>query len=179
MNSTFTQRRDHMITSAHLIGTADGRRVDLQGLGARYVISAEQTGGALAVLEHDLAPRALGPPMHPHEREDEISHITAGRLGVQIGDEVLEAGPGDTVVKPRGIAHAFWNPGEEPVRFVELITPPGFEGYFAELEPILSVPGPPDFAALGAVMPRYRLTMDMESMPRLVAEHRLEAPPTA
>src|SRR3954451_3933723 len=179
MNSTFTQRRDHMITSAHLIGTADGRRVDLQGLGARYVISAEQTGGALAVLEHDLAPRALGAPMHTHEREDEISHIPAGRLGVHIGDRVLEAGPGDTVVKPRGIAHAFWNPGDEPVRFLEVITPAGFEGYFAELEPILGVPGPPDVAALGAVVARYALAMDMDSVPRLIAEHGLAAPPTA
>jgi hypothetical protein len=52
------------------------------------------------------------------------------------------------VVKPRGIAHAFWNPGTEPVRFLELITPAGFEEYFAELEPILGAPGPPDVPAL-------------------------------
>jgi hypothetical protein len=52
------------------------------------------------------------------------------------------------VVKPRGIAHAFWNPGTEPVRFLELITPAGFEEYFAELEPILGAAGPPDVPAL-------------------------------
>jgi quercetin dioxygenase-like cupin family protein len=166
-----------MIAITHLVGSADGRQVRFQGFGTRYVVGAEQTGGAFAIVEHDLAPRALGAPMHTHEREDEISHVTAGRLGVQIGEETIEAGPGDTVVKPRGIAHAFWNPGDEPVRFLELITPAGFEGYFAELEPILGVPGPPDFAALGAVMARYALTMDMDSMPRLIAEHGLDAPP--
>ena len=112
--------------------------------------------------------------MHTHEREDEISHVTAGRLGVQICDEGLVAAPGDTVVKPRGIAHAFWNPGDEPVRFLELITPPGFESCFADLEPILDVQGPPDLAALGAVMARYGLSMDMDSMPRLIAEHGLD-----
>jgi quercetin dioxygenase-like cupin family protein len=179
MNTTFTQRRNAMIATAHLVGAAEGRQVRFQGFGTRYVVSAEQTGGAFAVVEHELAPRTLGAPMHTHEREDEISHVTAGRLGVQIGDDVLEAGPGDTVVKPRGVAHAFWNPRDEPVRFLELITPPGFEGYFAELEPILSVPGPPDLPALGAVMARYDLAMDMDSMPRLIAEHGLEAPPTA
>ncbi len=162
---------------AHLVGAADGRQVRLQGFGTRYVVSAERTGGAFAIVEHDLGPRALGAPMHSHEREDEISHVTAGRLGVQIGDEVLEAGPGDTVVKPRGIAHAFWNPGDEPVRFLELITPPGFEHYFADLEPILDMQGPPDLAALGALTARYGLTMDMDSMPRLIAEHGLDAPP--
>ena len=166
-----------MVAIANLVRGADGRQVRFQGFGTRYVVGAEQTGGAFAIVEHDLAPRTLGAPMHTHAREDEISHVTAGRLGVQIGDEVLEAVPGDTVVKPRGIAHAFWNPGDEPVRFLELITPPGFEGYFAELEPILDVQGPPDFAALGAVMARYALAMDMDSMPRLIAEHGLDAPP--
>ena len=166
-----------MISIAHLVSRSDGRQVRFQGFGTRYVVGAEQTGGAFALVEHDLAPRTLGAPMHTHEREDEISHVTAGRLGVQIGDEVIEAGPGDTVVKPRGVAHAFWNPGDEPLRFLELITPPGFEGYFADLEPVLAVPGPPDFAALGALVARYGLTMDMDSMPRLIAEHGLHAPP--
>ena len=166
-----------MSAIGHLVGAAAGRQVRFQGFGTRYVVSAEQTGGAFAVVEHDLAPRALGAPMHSHEREDEISYVTAGRLGVQIGDEVLAAGPGDTVVKPRGVAHAFWNPGDEPVRFLELITPPGFEHYFADLEPILEAQGAPDLAALGGLTARYGLTMDMDSMPRLIAEHGLDAPP--
>jgi quercetin dioxygenase-like cupin family protein len=161
----------------NLIKPRDGRHVHFGGLGARYVVSAQQTGGAFALIEHDLAPRALGAPMHTHEREDEISHVTSGRLGVQIGDDVIEAGPGDTVVKPRGIPHAFWNPGDKPVQFLELITPPGFEHYFAELEPILGPGGPPDFEALMAVQARYALSMDMDSMPRLIAEHGLNAPP--
>src|SRR3954471_6741294 len=166
-----------MLASSHLLPSADARAVRFQGFGTRYVLPGERTGGAFAVVEHDLAPRLLGAPAHTHEREDEISHVLAGRLGVQIGDEVLEAGPGDTVVKPRGIPHAFWNPGDEPVRFLEMITPAGFEQYFAELEPILAVAGPPDFEALGAVMARYALSMDMDSMPRLIAEHGLAEPP--
>lgn len=160
-----------------MITAAEGRYVNFQGLGVRWIVSGEQTGGALAIVEHDLAPRALGAPMHTHEREDEISHVTAGRLGVQIGDEVLEAGPGDTVIKPRGVAHAFWNPGDEPVRFLEVITPAGFEQYFEDIAPLLSTPGAPDVAALGAVMARYALEMDMATMPRLIAEHGLDAPP--
>src|SRR3954471_24698923 len=177
MYATFTQRSSTMVTSPHVVGPRDGEYVSFNGFGTRYVVAAEQTGGAFAVVEHDLAPRQLGAPTHTHEREDEISHVTAGRLGVQIGDDVLEAGPGDTVVKPLGIPHAFWNPGDEPVRFLEMITPAGFEGYFAELEPILAVAGPPDFEALGAVMARYALSMDMDSMPRLIAEHGLAEPP--
>jgi mannose-6-phosphate isomerase-like protein (cupin superfamily) len=160
-----------------VVTATQGRYVDFQGLGVRWIVDGEQTGGALAIVEHDLAPRTLGAPLHTHEREDEISHVTAGRLGVQIGDEVLEAGPGDTVLKPRGVAHAFWNPGDEPLRFLEVIAPAGFERYFEDIAPLLAVGGPPDVRALGAVMERYALAMDLASLPRLVAEHGLTPPP--
>ena len=95
---------------------------------------------------------------------------------MEIGGEVLAAGPGDTVVKPRGVPHAFWNRGEQPVRFLELIAPAGFEGYFAEVEPILARAGPPDAEALGAIMARYGLEMDVGSVPALIAAHGLAGP---
>jgi hypothetical protein len=63
------------------------------------------------------------------------------------------------------------------VRFLELITPPGFERYFAEIAPILDGSGPPDFEALAAACARYELEMDFASMERLIAEHGLGAPP--
>jgi mannose-6-phosphate isomerase-like protein (cupin superfamily) len=160
-----------------LVGPGDGRTVRFPGFGTRYVVTGDQTAGALAVVEHDLAPRALGAPLHVHEREDEISHVLAGRLGVQVGDDVVEAGPGDTVLKPRGIPHAFWNPGDEPVRFLELIAPAGFERYFEDVAPLIDAAGPPDLGALTDIMRRYAMTMDFGSMDRLIAEHGLEAPP--
>ena len=81
-------------------------------------------------------------------------------MGVQIGDEVEEAGPGELVAKPRGIPHAFWNAGDEPARLLELISPAGFERYFEELAPHLAGGGPPDVEALAAIQDQYGLTMD-------------------
>ena len=92
---------------------------------------------------------------------------------MQIGAVVREAGPGETVVKPRGVAHAMWHAGDDPVRFFELITPGAFARYFDELEALLGVPGEPDLAALGELAGRYGLAMDVASIPRLMAEHRL------
>ena len=160
-------------SAQHRLSAGDRRTVEFQGLTTRYLVAAEQTGGAFAVLEHELVPFGLGAPVHTHEREDEISYVVSGRLGVEINGAVHEAAAGDTVFKPRGIPHAFWNPGIEPLRFVELITPAGFEGYFADVEPILGVAGPPDLAALGAVMARYALSVDPESVGRLMGEHGL------
>jgi hypothetical protein len=68
----------------------------------------------------------------------------------------------DLVSKPRAIWHAFWNRGDEPARLLELISPPGFERYFEELEPLLRPE--PDFEALAALQGRYGLQMDMDTI---------------
>jgi len=157
-----------------VIAPTEGRYVHFNALGTRYLIDAGETGGALALVEHDLGPRALGAPLHRHEREDEISVVTKGQVGFQLGDEVLVAGPGDVVRKPRHQWHAFWNAGDEECRFYELITPGAFAEYFADIEPAFG-DGPPDFELLGAVRERYALDMDMATMERLIAEHGLVA----
>jgi quercetin dioxygenase-like cupin family protein len=148
-------------------------RADFPRLGNRYLLRGGETGRHFALLEHTIPPRALAAPMHTHEREDEFSLVLEGRVGAQVGDEVLVAGPGELIRKPRGVPHAFWNAGDEEARLLELISPAGFEAYFAEMAPILNAAGPPDVAALGAVQARYGLTMDMTSVERLAREHDL------
>src|ERR671938_424967 len=162
--------------SSQKLGPADGERVDLRGLGVRFMIGAETAGGGFSLVEHPIAPRSLAAPLHRHANEDEYSYVLEGRVGVQVGDETLEAGPGELVLKPRGQWHAFWNPGDEPARLLEIISPGGFEQYFAEISPLLPPNREePDFERLGAVMARYGLEMDFESIERLVAEHGLDA----
>ena len=85
------------------IGRSDGQRADFRSLGNRLLIRGEQTDGRFGLVEHEIAPRALGAPMHVHEHEDEYSFVLEGEVGVQVGDEVHVAGPGELVVKPRGI----------------------------------------------------------------------------
>ena len=151
----------------------ESERADLPGLGNRFLMRGGETEGRFALIEHTIPPRTLAAPMHVHRNEDEFSFVLAGRMGAQIGDEVVEAGPGELVRKPRGIPHAFWNPGDEETRLLEIISPAGFEQYFADLAPVLAAEGEPDFAALAAIRARYSLEMDFESIGRLTAEHRL------
>lgn len=151
----------------------DAERADLPGLGNHFLMRGGETEGRFALIEHTIPPRTLAAPMHVHRNEDEFSFVLAGRMGAQIGDEVVEAGPGELVRKPRGIPHAFWNPGDEETRLLEIISPAGFEQYFADLAPVLAAEGKPDFAALAALQARYGLEMDFESIGRLTAEHGL------
>src|SRR5919199_7026929 len=161
------------MASSRKLGPRDGKSVYFTGLGVRFMIDAE-TGGGFSLVEHPIDPRTLAAPMHRHANEDEYSCVVEGRVGVQLGDEVLEAGPGDLVFKPRGQWHAFWNPGDEPARLLEIISPAGFEQYFEEIAPLLPPNREePDFERLGEVQARYGLEMDFESIERLSREHGL------
>ena len=158
----------------HKLTADQGDRADFPALKNRFIIRGEDTDGRFALVEHEILPRALAAPVHTHEREDEYSFVLTGRVGLQIGDEVIEAGPGDIVAKPRGIPHAFWNAGDGPARLLELISPAGFEHYFEELAPVLQAPGPPDLERLAVIRDKYALSMDMGSREALIAEHGLQ-----
>jgi oxalate decarboxylase/phosphoglucose isomerase-like protein (cupin superfamily) len=83
-------------------------------------------------------------------------------MGALLGDEVLEAGPGDLVFKPRKQWHTFWNAGDEPCRILEIISPAGFENYFRE---VAAAWGNVDrFAEINQ---KYSLEMRFDSVPEL------------
>ncbi len=100
-----------------------------------------------------------------------------GTVQAQVGDRVVTAGPRDIIWKPRGIPHAFWNPGPERALILELITPGGFEGYFRELVALAHASnGSPDRERMQEIQSRYGLQMDLSSMNALVERYRLRLP---
>ncbi|MFH5823891.1 cupin domain-containing protein [Georgenia sp. AZ-5] len=153
---------------------ADGEQeVLLTGpLGVVEMLPAAATGGVLALVRHPLAARALGAPLHTHTREDEYSVVLEGLVGIQVGEEVVEAGPGDVVAKPRGVPHAFWNPTDAPARLIDVVVPGTFVGYFRELGELMTGGGP-DPQKLLALADRYGLRMDLDSVPDLVERYGL------
>jgi gentisate 1,2-dioxygenase len=124
-----------------------------------------------------MSARALAAPLHRHTREDEYSYVLEGRMGALLGDEHVEAGPGDLVFKPRDQWHTFWNAGDEPCRILEIIAPAGFERFFAELVEMggSTQAAPEELAALSA---RYGLEMDPSSVPELIQRFGVVMPGT-
>lgn len=145
--------------------------IEMGGFGARFMTRTE----GFSLVEHPIAPRTLAAPMHAHTHEDEYTYVLEGEIGVQIGDEVRYAGPGELVAKPRGVPHAFWNRTDEPARALEIIAPGGFEQYFAELAPLVNQ-CPPDLAGVAALAERYGLDMDPESIGVLCEREGLRPP---
>jgi mannose-6-phosphate isomerase-like protein (cupin superfamily) len=120
----------------------EGEMVVIGRLGAQFMIGGAESGGTFALVEHPIGPRVLAAPLHTHEREAEYTYVLEGEVAVQVGDEVRVVLPGDLVFKPRGVPHAFWNAGDAPARALGIISPAGFERYFAEIAPLLPPTAP-------------------------------------
>ena len=162
-------------TAARVLGPKDGKAGFLGSIGVRFMIDGAESGGGFSLVEHPMSARALAAPLHRHTREDEYSYILEGRVGALLGDEVVVGGPGDLIFKPRNQWHTFWNAGDEPARLLEIISPAGFEQFFAELVDLGGVgqAEPQVFADLCA---RFGLDMKPDSIPGLVERFDLRFP---
>jgi mannose-6-phosphate isomerase-like protein (cupin superfamily) len=67
--------------------------------------------------------RRLIAPLHVHHADDEAWYVLEGSLTVQLGEEEIEAHTGSGILASRGTAHTYWNPSDEPVRYLLLMTP--------------------------------------------------------
>jgi mannose-6-phosphate isomerase-like protein (cupin superfamily) len=163
------------ISTAKVVGTTDGKAGFLGSIGVRFMIDGSEADERFSLVEHPMSARALAAPLHRHTNEDEYSFVIEGRMGALLGDEHLEAGPGELVHKPRGQWHTFWNAGDAPCRILEIISPAGFEQFFAELVDLGGVAqASPE--QLGALCQRFALDMDPGSIPGLVERFGVRFP---
>jgi quercetin dioxygenase-like cupin family protein len=134
---------------AKLVEPGQGKTIMLFAVRFDYKVTSADSGGALSALEVTIPPKILVKP-HNHSREDEFTVVLAGTVGARVGDRVVEAGPGASMVKPRGIPHAMWNLGPVPATVLER--------YFEELAPVLRDKAPP--SEYDALAERYGLTIE-------------------
>ena len=162
-------------TTAKVVGPGDGKAGFLGSIGVRFMIDGEEADERFSLVEHPMSARALAAPLHRHAREDEYSYIVEGRVGALLGEEVLIGGPGDLIFKPRNQWHTFWNAGDEPARLLEIISPAGFERFFAELVDLGGI-AHADPQTLADLCARYELEMDPDSVPGLIERFDLRFP---
>lgn len=162
-------------TPARVLGPRDGKTGFLGSIGVRFMINGSESGGGFSLVEHPMSAHALAAPLHRHTREDEYSYVVEGRVGALLGDEVVFGAPGDLIFKPRNQWHTFWNAGDEPARLLEIISPAGFEQFFAELVELGGVTQA-DPGVLGALSERYGLEIDPQSVPDLLQRFNLRFP---
>ena len=135
---------------------AQGEGEHLAFSGAQFVVraSGDTTGGSFSVIE-ESAP--LDTPRHVHENEDELFVILEGEHVFTIGAETFQAGPGAVVFAPRRVPHEHRRVVPRTGRFLTLVSPPGFEGFFRELSEA-EQSGASMTDAYAAVSEKYRTT---------------------
>src|SRR5437660_7104135 len=162
-------------TAARVLSPREGKTGFLGSIGVRFMIDGHEADERFSLVEHPMSARALAAPLHRHTREDEYSYVVEGRVGALLGDQVVVGGPGDLIFKPRGQWHTFWNASDEPALLLEIISPAGFERFFAELVDLGGVTQA-DPQTLGELCARYELEMDPDSVPGLIERFDLRFP---
>ena len=113
------------------------------------------------MFEFDVPAGARVPIAHSHDAYEETIYGLTGVLTWTVAGEPIDVGPGEVLCIPRGVVHHFENTHEADTTALAIITPGILSpDYFRELAAIVKAAagGPPDPAAIVAVMRRHGLT---------------------
>jgi len=144
-----------------MMSSVTHEEIQLGPLAIRFLVDAEQSGGAVAMFEFDVPASAKLPVAHSHDAYEETIYGLRGVTSWAIDGDVVDVGPGDAVVIPRGVVHRFDNNGAEDATMLAIVTPALLgPDYFHELAAVVAAAagGPPDPAQIVAVMLRHGLT---------------------
>jgi len=143
------------------MATSTRSEIKVGDMAIRFLVEGEQSGGSVAIFEFDVPAGAKIAAAHSHDGYDETIYGLEGVLTWSLEGTVTDVGPGETFFIPRGAVHHFDNPGEADARALAVVTP-GILGpaFFEQVAAVLdaATEGPPDVAAIGAVMRRHGLT---------------------
>src|SRR5215212_3743649 len=103
-------------------------------------VSTLDTDGGLSVLEITSFDKG-GPARHLHHEQDEWFYVVKGEYVIEVGEERYEPGPGDSVLAPRKVAHAWAHVGERTGRLIAALQPAcEIEAFFEDLTKLGSSP---------------------------------------
>lgn len=135
------------------LGAPPADALEWNGTFYRTILSTADSGGAMSITD-SRCPAHSGPPRHVHSREDEIFVVLEGEVEFWLDGQTIRRGAGQTAFVPRGAEHTYKTVTE--VRMLTILTPGGFEGFFADM-------------ARGA----FRIPQDMSAVMESAARHHL------
>ena len=130
--------------------------INVGQLRIRYLVDGSQTE-SLGMFELTVPPGSNVPPPHSHTNNEEVVFVLEGTLRYTVDAETRDLTPGQTMRTPRGSVHGFSNPFGSVARAIITMAPDVGAKNFQDVAAVVSAGGPPDKAALVAVMSRYGL----------------------
>jgi len=125
-------------------------------LSINYIADGSSTS-SLGMFELTVPPGSNVPPPHSHSNNEECVYVLEGTLRYSVGSETRDLAVGQSMSTPKGVVHAFSNPFAETARALIVNSPDIGAQYFKDVATVVNAAGPPDKAALIAVMSRYGL----------------------
>jgi mannose-6-phosphate isomerase-like protein (cupin superfamily) len=119
-----TKSRDH--GGAAVLTPGEGETIEARG--NKIVFKA--IGERQFVADYTAPAGFAGPPLHVHPGFDETFIVLDGTLTMRLGEDVHRLGPGGSAYVAGDVPHTFANEEVEPVNFLVLCAPGGFERYF-------------------------------------------------
>ena len=126
--------------------------LDFLGSRARILVDAGQTDARFSLIDFVEVPAGQMPPLHVHRAQDEIFYVIDGDVTFYLPGREIQAGPGDCVVGPRGIPHAY-RVGDRPARWLVMSSPAGFERFVGSVAALEDL----DPAVLAAVAAEHEI----------------------
>lgn len=129
-------------------------------------------GGQIVLnIEGSLPARTSGPPLHIHFHQSEEFVVKAGSLGIQIGNEKSIVPTGGVGLFPVGVAHTWWNAGDDRLQLSGRATPAvDLDRYLQAAFAVLnsSPSGRPSMFYIAHVLWRHRHTQALAFPPRFI-----------
>ncbi len=130
-----TESSDSPAKEAHVVPAGQDLFGETRSLGFSHITfktSTQETGGNVFLIEHtNLLPG--GPPLHLHLAQEEWFYVMEGEVLFQVGEKRLQLKPGDSVLAPRKVPHAFTAVGTKPAHMLIAFTPAGkMEQFFRD-----------------------------------------------
>lgn len=116
-------------SAAILLEPGEGETFHVINDHIRVLADGAATGGSAFQFEC-LVPPGSGPPLHRHEREDELFFVLEGEFRFVLDGQESTASPGAFVYAPRESVHAFQNTSSRVGRLLVTCTPAGLDDAF-------------------------------------------------
>ena len=130
--------------------------INVGQLRIRYLVDGTRSA-SMGMFELTVPPGSNVPPPHSHTDNEEIVYVLEGTLRYSVGPDVRDLTAGQTMRTPMGSVHGFSNPFASVARALITLAPDIGPKYFEDVAAVVNASGPPDKAALVAVMSRYGL----------------------
>src|SRR4051794_22364827 len=113
--------------SSGVVRSGEGRRLPVTADGGMaFELLSPHLDGAFEVARWVLQPGCASSPEALSHAGEEANVILSGQALLELGDERVRLGPGDTITFDARIPHRVIAIGTEPVVCIDIISPPSF-----------------------------------------------------